>query len=281
MKRRIRTNRKWRAKFSLTLASLSLVISPITVWPQATTAPRVRVDLKETKLRNGLRLITVEDHHAPVISLGLTYNVGSRNERKGRTGFAHLFEHMMFRGTKNVKAEDYFNLVLNKGGAMDASTGSDRTFYYETVPANELELPLFLESDRMRGLSITKTVLDTERNVVQEERRLRIDNQPYGKSRERLNEMLYDNFAYQHQGIGSMEDLNAASVADVQEFFRTYYAPNNAVLVLVGDFSTAEAVAKVKKYFEDIPRQPDPPVVDMSECSEDSLLNGSARGPRN
>lgn len=263
MKIRFRTNISWKASFALTLTmSLLLALSPAVVAQQAV---KVRVDFKETVLKNGLRVITAEDHRAPVISLALTYKVGAANERPGRTGFAHLFEHIMFRGTKNVKGEDYMNLIFNNGGSINASTGTDVTFYFAAVPANQLELPLFLEADRLRGLVITQDVLDTESNVVQEERRLRIDNQPYGKSRWVLNGLLYDNFPYQHDPIGSIEDLKAAKVADVQQFFNTYYAPNNLVLVLVGDFKTDEAVAKVRKYFEDIPRQPDPPAVDLSE----------------
>ena len=269
MKRRIGTRIK-KAGFALTFAALfSPSLAPTTGLAQRATAtkppPRAKVDIKETTLKNGLRVITVEDHRAPVISLALTYNVGSANERKGRTGFAHLFEHMMFKGSENTSAGEHFNLVLNNGGMMDATTGADRTNYYSTLPANQLDLPLFLESDRLRSLAITQESFDTERNVVQEERRMRIDNQPYGKSREVLNDLLYDNFAYKHPGIGSMEDLNAASLADIREFFKTYYAPNNVVLVLIGDFKTADALAKIDKYFGDIPRQPTPPAVDLAE----------------
>ncbi|MEP6912719.1 MAG: pitrilysin family protein [bacterium] len=232
---------------------------------QAQMARKVYVDYKEITLKNGLRVITVEDHSAPVISLSVTYNVGSRNERKGRTGFAHLFEHMMFKGSENVGSGEHFVLVFNNGGNMNGTTNEDRTNYFEALPANQLDLALFLESDRMRSLAITKDNLDNQRNAVQEERRLGVDNQPYGKTGELQQEMLYDNFAYKHSVIGSMEDLNAASVEDVSEFFKTYYAPNNAVMVLVGDFDTKDAVARIKKSFESIPRQPDPPSVDMTE----------------
>jgi len=232
---------------------------------QAQMARKVNVDYKETTLKNGLRVVTVEDHSAPVISLSVTYNVGSRNERKGRTGFAHLFEHMMFKGSENVGSGEHFVLVFNNGGNMNGTTNEDRTNYFEALPANQLDLALFLEADRMRSLAITKENLDNQRNAVQEERRLGVDNQPYGKTGELQQELLYDNFAYKHSVIGSMEDLNAASVEDVSEFFKTYYAPNNAVLVLVGDFDTKDAVARIKKSFEGIPRQPDPPSVDMTE----------------
>jgi predicted Zn-dependent peptidase len=226
---------------------------------------KVNVPFKETTLKNGLRVITVEDHTAPVIALSVTYNVGSRNERKGRTGFAHLFEHMMFKGSENVGSGEHFVLVFNNGGNMNGTTNEDRTNYFEALPANQLDLALFLEADRMRSLAITKENLDNQRNAVQEERRLGVDNQPYGKSGELQQELLYDNFAYKHSVIGSMEDLNAATVEDVSEFFKMYYAPNNAVLVLVGDFKTADAIARIKKNFEGIPRQPTPPPVDMTE----------------
>lgn len=232
---------------------------------QAQASRSVRVDFKETTLKNGLRVITVEDHSAPVIAISITYNVGSRNERKGRTGFAHLFEHMMFKGSENVGTGEHFMLVFNNGGSMNGTTNEDRTNYFEVLPANQLDLALFLEADRMKSLEITKANLDNQRNAVQEERRLGVDNQPYGKSNEMQQELIYDNFAYKHSVIGSMADLSAATVEDVSEFFKMYYAPNNAVLVLVGDFKTAEALAKIKASFESIPRQPDPPAVDMTE----------------
>jgi predicted Zn-dependent peptidase len=225
----------------------------------------VHVPFKETKLKNGLRVITVEDHSAPVIALSITYNVGSRNERQGRTGFAHLFEHMMFKGSENVGTGEHFFLVFNNGGNMNGTTNEDRTNYFEALPANQLDLALFLEADRMKSLAITKANLDNQRNAVQEERRSGVDNQPYGKSGEVQQELLYDNFAYKHTTIGSMEDLNAASVEDVAAFFKMYYAPNNAVLVLVGDFNTADALKKIKQNFESIPKQPNPPPVDMTE----------------
>jgi predicted Zn-dependent peptidase len=249
-------------------------------------APRnVRVDFKETTLKNGLRVITVEDHSAPVVALSITYNVGSRNERQGRTGFAHLFEHMMFKGSENVGSGEHFMLVFNNGGNMNGTTNEDRTNYFEVLPANQLDMALFLESDRMKSLAITKENLDNQRNAVQEERRLGIDNEAYGKSEERQQELIYDNFAYKHSVIGSMDDLNAATVEDVAAFFKMYYAPNNATLVLVGDFKTGEALAKIRSSFESIPRQPDPPAVDMTEPQQkeerrDTLSDMLARAPR-
>jgi predicted Zn-dependent peptidase len=247
------------------LSLLLLICAVANLNAQAQSARKVRVDFKETTLKNGLRVITVEDKSAPVIALSVTYNVGSRNERQGRTGFAHLFEHMMFKGSENVGPGEHYVLVFNNGGSMNGTTNEERTNYFEVLPANQLDLALFLEADRMRSLAITKENLDNQRKAVQEERRLGLDNQPYGKSFELLQSTIYDNFAYKHTVIGSMEDLSAATVEDVAEFFKIYYAPNNAVAVLVGDFKNSEAIAKFRKYFESIPRQENPPPVDITE----------------
>ena len=218
------------------------------------------LELRDTKLDNGLRVILAPDHSAPVYAINVTYNVGSRNEHPGRTGFAHLFEHMMFQGSENIGKGEHFMLVLNNGGGMNGTTNEDRTNYFEELPKNQLDLGLFLESDRMRSLAITQANLDNQRNTVQEERRQGIDNQPYGRAELDIDNLSYDNFAYKHSTIGSMSDLNAASVEDVTDFFRIYYAPSNAVLTLVGDFDPDDALAKVKKYFGTIPAQPVPQV---------------------
>jgi zinc protease len=244
---------------------IAMVLFALAGTASAQTSRSMRVDLKETRLANGLRVITVEDHNSPVIALDITYNVGSRNERQGRTGFAHLFEHMMFKGSENVGTGEHFYLIFNNGGTMNGTTNEDRTTYFEALPSNQLDLALFLEADRMRSLVINKANLDNQRNAVQEERRLGVDNQPYGQSGEIQQGLIYDNFAYKHTVIGSMDDLNAATVEDVAAFFKTYYAPNNAVLTLVGDFKTADALNRIKKNFESIPRQTDPPPVDMTE----------------
>src|SRR6266566_7349531 len=242
-------------KLHKTLLSATLLVA-LAGTAMAQAGRSMHVDLKETRLANGLRVITVEDHSAPVIAIDVCYNVGSRDERQGRTGFAHLFEHMMFKGSENVGTGEHFVLVFNNGGTMNGTTNEDRTVYFEALPSNQLDLALFLEADRMRSLAITKENLDNQRNAVQEERRLGVDNQPYGKSSEVQQELLYDNFAYKHTTIGSMEDLNAASVDDVAAFFKMYYAPNNAVLTLVGDFDTKDALAKIRTNFEGIMRQP-------------------------
>lgn len=244
---------------------LCAFLAPMSIFAVPKGERTVHVNFKETKLKNGLRVILVEDHTTPVIALSITYNVGSRNERPGRTGFAHLFEHMMFKGSENVGTGEHFYLIFNNGGNMNGTTNEDRTNYFEALPSNQLDLALYLEADRMRSLVINKANLDNQRNAVQEERRLGVDNQPYGQSGEIQQGLIYDNFAYKHTTIGSMEDLNAASVEDVSAFFKMYYAPNNAVLTLVGDFKSADALKKIKQNFEVIPRQPDPPPVDMTE----------------
>jgi predicted Zn-dependent peptidase len=240
-----------------------------TATPQKTEArSATKIPIQQYTLKNGLRVVLSEDHSAPTYSICVTYDAGSRDEKPGRTGFAHLFEHMMFQGSENVGKGEHFILIENNGGGMNGTTNTDRTNYFETLPANQLDLGLFLEADRMKSLAVTQANLDNQRNAVQEERRLRVDNQPYGKTFEAISDTVYDNFAYKHSTIGSMADLNAASLDDVKDFFRVYYAPNNAVLALVGDFKKEEALAKVTNYFEAIPSQPPPARPDMTEAAQ-------------
>jgi predicted Zn-dependent peptidase len=248
---------------SLLLAGFSTI--PLSAQTSAAQTKLAPIQFSDTRLSNGLRVIIEEDHYAPVFAIAVSYKVGSKDERAGRTGFAHLFEHMMFKGSENVGAGEHFFLIFNYGGSMNGTTSSDRTLYYEILPKNQLDLGLFLEADRMRSLAVTQDNLDNQRQAVQEERRQGLDNQPYGKSGERFNEMAFDNFAYKHSVIGSMDDLNAASVQDVKDFFRTYYAPNNAVIALVGDLNTKDTLAKLEKYFGTIPRQDPPKEVDLAE----------------
>ncbi len=250
---------------TLAIATGAAVASPQNPPAQTAAVQDVRIPIQQFTLKNGLRVVLSEDHAAPTVSLCITYDVGSRNELPGHTGFAHLFEHMMFQGSENVGKGEHLILVRVNGGDVNGTTSEDSTNYYERVPANQLDMALFLESDRMRALRITQANLDNQRNTVQEERRLRMDNQAYGKTGEIVDNLAYDNFAYKHSTMGSMADLNAASLEDVARFFKTYYAPNNAVLTLVGDFKTPEALAEIKKYFGDIPSQPAPPAVDMTE----------------
>ena len=252
--------------------SLTLAVSLIQAQPQPAQPPQPKppqIPIQQFQLANGLRIVMSEDHSAPTYAISVTYNVGSHNERPGRTGFAHLFEHMMFQGSGNVGKGEHMILVENNGGSMNGTTSEDRTNYFEAFAANQLDLGLFLEADRMRSLAINQANLDNQRNAVQEERRLSLDNQPYGKTGEVMQDLVYDNFANKHDVIGSMEDLNAATIKDVQDFFRIYYAPNNAVLTLVGDFQPQEALAKIKKYFGDIPAQPAPPVPDL-KCRQNT-----------
>ncbi|MDP9268620.1 MAG: insulinase family protein [Acidobacteriota bacterium] len=235
--------------------------------PAAAAKPAGIAPLKfsDTKLANGLRVIIAEDHSAPVFGIAITYNVGSRNERPGRTGFAHLFEHMMFEGSENVGKGEHFILIENNGGGMNGTTNEDRTNYYEILPKNQLELALFLEADRMGRLAFTQEKLDNQRKAVQEERRLSYDNEPYGKSGLELDNLAYDNFSYKHSTIGEMSDLNAASLADVEDFFRIYYAPNNAVLTLVGDLDTQQTLTLANKYFGGFKAQTEPPHPNLAE----------------
>jgi len=226
------------------------------------------LEIEEYSLANGLRVVLNKDDAVPVVSVAVYYNVGSRNERPDRTGFAHLFEHMMFQGSENVPKAGHFQFIMKAGGTMNGTTSSERTNYYETLPANQLPLALWLESDRMRSLAVTQENLDNQREAVKEEKRLRYDNQPYGQIFDLINEMIYKNFANAHSTIGSMDHLDQASVEDVQEFFRIYYAPNNAVLSISGSFDDQTVRELVEKYFGDIPNQPLPPALDVSEPTE-------------
>jgi zinc protease len=264
-------------------AALALLVAVgLTVTLGAAVAPKVQ--FLDTKLKNGLRIIIAEDHTAPVFSVAVTYNVGSRNERQGRTGFAHLFEHMMFKGSENVGSGEHFSLVFGTGGNMNGSTTKDRTNYYEQLPVNQLDLALFLEADRMRTLAsaITPDNLQNQISTVQEERRQGVDNQPYGKTFEVVDDLAYESFPYKHSVIGSLADLSAATVDDVKDFFTTYYAPNNAVIAIVGDVKTPDCLARVQKFFESIPSQPPPAPVVIDEPVQkaerrQSLEDGLAR----
>ena len=227
--------------------------------------PHVPIDRHQ--LPNGLRVILSQDNRAPIVAVNLWYDVGSRHEKPGKTGFAHLFEHVMFQGSAHVAKGEHFNLVQAAGGTLNASTWFDRTNYFETLPSHELELALWLESDRLASLlpAITQEKLDNQREVVKNERRWSVDNQPYGTWDEKMQELLFpESHPYHHPPIGSMEDLDAASLADVTEFFAAYYAPNNAVLTVAGDFDSATALAMIEKHFGPIPANPsipDPPSI--------------------
>jgi zinc protease len=227
------------------------------------------IPFESYRLDNGLQVILAPDAGSTAVAVNLWYRVGSRNERPGRSGFAHLFEHLMFQGSENVAAGDHGQLVERAGGSLNATVNDDRTLYFQTMPPERLNLALWLESDRMRSLRVTEENMTREVEVVKEERRLRIDNAPYGTSQlQASNYAAFDSascFAYAHSVIGSMEDLDAARLPDVQEFFDLYYAPNNAILTIVGDFDPAVVRELVQRYFGDIPRGAAPPRVRCDE----------------
>ncbi len=214
------------------------------------------VPIERHQLPNGLRVVLSRGDLAPIVAVNLWYDVGSKHERAGKTGFAHLFEHMMFQGSEHVAKGEHFALVQAAGGTLNASTWLDRTNYFETLPSHELELGLWLEADRLASLlpAMTQEKLDNQREVVKNERRWSVDNQPYGTWDEKIQELVYpDGHPYHHSTIGSMDDLDAASLEDVSDFFATYYAPNNAVLTVAGDFEPAAALAMIERHFGSIP----------------------------
>ena len=243
----------------------------------AITVPKV--NFTDTRLKNGLRVVISPDRSAPVVSVAVAYNVGSRNERRGRTGFAHLFEHLMFKGSENVADGEHAALIENYGGNHNGQTDKDHTIYFEQVPSNQLDMVLFLEADRMRSPAITSENVDNQREAVKEERRLRVDNQPYGRTSEVVAELAFENFANEHSIIGSMADLDAASLEDFAAFFKTYYAPNNAVLAIAGDVDEKVALAAARKYFEGIPQGPPPPPLDAAEPPQKEEHRGSVQDP--
>jgi predicted Zn-dependent peptidase len=205
-------------------------------------------------LPNGLEACLVEDHQSPVVDVQVWYHVGSKNEVPGRTGFAHLFEHLMFDGTTNIGSEEFSDYVIRSGGIDNAYTTEDSTVFWETTPSSQLPVVLWLEADRMRNLDITGTVFNNEREVVEEERRLRFDNPPYGTVVETLYQHAYTVHPYQHMTIGSMHDLDNAKLEDVRDFYDTYYVPNNATLIIVGDMDPQETEVMVRKYFGPLAR---------------------------
>jgi zinc protease len=242
------------------------VVAALLVWAVLPLAPSGSLDHAQAAVRppklqyqistlpNGLRVILSEDHSTPIVHVEVWYHVGSKNERSGRTGFAHLFEHMMFQGSRNVEPEAHLAMISRVGGQSNANTDEDVTIFWQTAPAQYLPLMLWLEADRMGSLRIDRATFERERQVVKEERRMRVENQPYG----RLPEIIFDSafrvHPYKHQPIGSMADLEAASIADVQDFYRTFYVPTNATLTIVGDFDAVQAAKLVEQYFGRIPR---------------------------
>jgi zinc protease len=231
---------------------IAMTLAAITPLQAAVRPPKLQYQI--TTLPNGLRVIMSEDHSTPIVHVSVTYHVGSKNERAGRTGFAHLFEHMMFKGSRNVEPESHTSLISSVGGRSNAYTTEDETVFWQTFPAHYLPMVLWLEADRMATLRVDDEAFRREREVVKEERRMRIENQPYG----RLSEIIYDHafevHPYKHPTIGSMADLEAASIADVRDFHNTYYVPENATVTIVGDFDTAQALQFVTQYFGRVPK---------------------------
>jgi zinc protease len=257
--------RRSRRAAALLAAALAVISGLAVSLGAAVRPPKLQYEMMV--LPNGLRVILSEDHSTPIVHVALWYHVGSKNERPGRTGFAHLFEHMMFKGSKNVSPEVHTSIIAGVGGRSNAYTTEDETVFWQTFPQQYLPLVLWLEADRMATLRVDETAFRREREVVKEERRMRVENQPYG----RLNEIIYDHafdvHPYKHPTIGSMADLEAASIADVREFHQTYYVPENATLTIVGDFDAAATRQLVTQYFgriakaakpvpRDIPREP-------------------------
>jgi zinc protease len=228
------------------------------------STPLLNVPVERHRLANGLRVTLSRDPSTPIVGVNLWYGVGSRNERPGRTGFAHLFEHMMFQGSANVPKNRHFDLIEKAGGSLNASTWFDRTNYYDTLPSHHLELALWLESDRMGWMlpAMTQEKLENQQEVVKNERKERYDNQPYGDWDERIQALVFPStHPYHHSVIGSMEDIGAATLEDVADFFQTFYVPNNAVVTVAGDIDNDEALRLVDRYFGEIPAgAPIPPL---------------------
>ncbi len=234
------------------LAAVALV-AVLALVPLGAAVRPPRMEYELMKLPNGLTVVLSPDRSTPIVQVEVWYHVGSKDEKPGRTGFAHLFEHMMFKGSKNVDPEEHSSMLASIGGQSNAYTSDDATVFWQTVPSQYLPMVLWMEADRMATLRIDKETLDNERQVVKEERRLRVDNQPFG----RLSEILYDNFftvsPYKHTTIGSMADLDAASVEDVRDFHSNFYVPGNATIAIVGDFDMAQAKEFVTRYFARVP----------------------------
>ena len=230
-----------------------LIISHLLVLMHTSTAEQIKLDIKEYRLKNGLRLILSEDHSSPIISFQVWYNIGSRNERPGITGISHLFEHMMFKGSKNVEPEEHGRIIQQNGGTDNAFTARDMTAYFENLPSSQLELAVRLEADRMAHLRLTADTLASERRVVKEERRMRVDNSLFGKLSEALYSTAFIRHPYRWPVIGWMSDIDSISLEDCKAFYRSHYAPNNATVILLGDIDFQKTISIVEKYFGSIP----------------------------
>src|SRR6185436_12227944 len=246
---------------SITLRALVAAgaLIALTAAGPATVVRPPKFDYKLTTLPNGLQVVYLEDHSTPIVHLALWYHVGSKDEKPGRTGFAHLFEHLMFKGSKNVQPEQHPATITSIGGQSNAFTDEDATVYWETVPAQYLPVVLWMEADRMASLDVSDAKFRTEVDIVKEERRMRIENQPFGRLSEIIFDKAFTTHPYKHQTIGSMADLEAATIQDVRAFHDLYYVPNNATVVVVGDFETKQAQGLVEKYLGRVVRGKDVP----------------------
>jgi zinc protease len=239
--------------------------------PPAPGPAQLHLDVKRAKLDNGLRVVMLVDHTSPTVAVDVVYDVGARNEERGRTGFAHLFEHMMFQGSKSVPRGEHFKLVTGHGGQLNGTTSAYRTNYFEMLPSSELALGLWLEADRMKSLDISQKNFENQRSVVKEEYRMRIENAAYVPASIRLEELVFQGFwPYEHPAIGTMRDLDGAQLDWVRAFHDAYYAPNNAVVSISGDFDDGEALALVKRYFGDAHAQPNVPRYEPPPMPEQS-----------
>ncbi len=246
---RLRKQSTWLAVLALAAAVLTVAYAPLHA---AVRPPKLQYQM--TTLGNGLRVILSEDHSTPIVHVSVTYHVGSKNERAGRTGFAHLFEHMMFKGSKNVEPESHTSIIASVGGRSNAYTEEDETVFWQTLPSHYLPLALWMEADRMATLRVDDEAFKREREVVKEERRMRVENQPYGRLSEIIFDHAFTTHPYKHPVIGSMADLEAASINDVREFHETYYVPENATVVVVGDFDVQQTLSMVNQYFARVPK---------------------------
>ena len=228
--------------------SALLAASALATTSGASASPKL--DVKRARLENGLRVVMLVDHTSPTVAVDVVYDVGARNEERGRSGFAHLFEHMMFQGSANVARGEHFKLVSSHGGTVDGTTTEDRTSYFETLPSSELALGLWLEADRMKSLDVSRANFENQRAVVKEEVRMRVENAAYAPAGIRLQELAYQgHWPYEHSALGTMRDLDAAELSWVREFHARHYGPNVAVLSIAGDFEEAEALGMVRRYF--------------------------------
>ena len=241
---------------------------------------KLHIPVEHTTFANGLRVVASPDHSAPFVTVGVYYQIGFRLEPRGRSGFAHLFEHMMFQGSENAGKMEHIRLINSSGGLLNGTTNYDVTNYFESVPSNALERVLWLEADRMRALKVDDENLRNQRDVVKEEVRVNVMNQPYGGFPWLdLPPVAFRNWPNAHNFYGDFADLDAATLADVQQFFRTYYAPNNAVLLMIGDLEPAEAFSLAKRHFESIPAGPPPPRADVSEPPQIEERHGEVPEP--